>query len=107
MILQLCAMQTYYHTVFLRMPLCRSCEYATRSERKYFQRHAKSEDFQLSDLVSLSEMNPPVHIMPFGNVGTPVSVFLQFIQQCQLPARYALCASNTNSSIRSGCAINV
>ncbi|MBN3310912.1 GPTC3 protein, partial [Amia calva] len=33
-----------------------------------------------------SDMNPPA-LMPNGNVGTPVTVFLQLIQACRLPPR--------------------
>uniref|UniRef100_A0A3Q3WRD6 G-patch domain-containing protein n=1 Tax=Mola mola TaxID=94237 RepID=A0A3Q3WRD6_MOLML len=39
-----------------------------------------------ADLKSLSELNPPA-LMPNGNVGTPVKVFLQLIQSCRLPPR--------------------
>ena len=37
------------------------------------------------DLTSLSELNPP-RLMPQGNVGTPISVFLDFIKSCRLPS---------------------
>ncbi|MFT7800443.1 G patch domain-containing protein 3 [Arapaima gigas] len=58
--------------------------YKTRSELK---RHiAVTENFTEADLRSLPEMNPPA-LMPAGNVGTPVTVFLQLIQACRLPPR--------------------
>ncbi|KPP57151.1 hypothetical protein Z043_125153, partial [Scleropages formosus] len=58
--------------------------YKTRAELK---RHvALTEHFTEGDLHSLPEMNPPA-LMPAGNVGTPVTVFLQLIQACRLPPR--------------------
>lgn len=55
---------------------------------KYEQRRHLSltEHFTETDLKSLSELNPPA-LMPNGNVGTPVKVFLQLIQSCRLPPR--------------------
>lgn len=55
---------------------------------KYEQRHRVSltECFTEADLRSLSELNPPA-LMPNGNVGTSVKVFLQLIQSCRLPPR--------------------
>lgn len=55
---------------------------------KYEQRHRVSltQCFTAADLKSLSELNPPA-LMPNGNVGTPVKVFLQLIQSCRLPPR--------------------
>lgn len=55
---------------------------------KYEQRHRVSltECFTEADLRSLSELNPP-SLMPNGNVGTSVKVFLQLIQSCRLPPR--------------------
>lgn len=40
----------------------------------------------MQDLKGLPEFNPPA-LMPAGNVGTPVSVFLALIQSCRLPPR--------------------
>ncbi|XP_066534125.1 G patch domain-containing protein 3 [Hoplias malabaricus] len=58
--------------------------YKTKAE---LRRHvARSESFTAADLKSLPELNPPA-LMPRGNVGTPVSVFLQLIQSCRLPPR--------------------
>ena len=45
-----------------------------------------SQRFTTAHLKTLPELNPPA-LMPAGNVGTPVSVFLQLIQSCRLPPR--------------------
>lgn len=47
---------------------------------------AESEAFSLVDLKQLPELNPPV-LMPNGNVGTPLRVFLELIRACRLPPR--------------------
>ncbi|XP_033837485.1 G patch domain-containing protein 3 [Periophthalmus magnuspinnatus] len=61
-----------------------SFPYKTKSEQR---RHLSlSEHFTENDLKTLSELNPPA-LMPNGNVGTPVTVFLQLIQSCRLPPR--------------------
>ena len=39
-----------------------------------------------SEVKSLRELRPPMDIMPNGNVGTPLEVFLQLIRECRLPA---------------------
>ncbi|NXO64933.1 GPTC3 protein, partial [Phainopepla nitens] len=39
-----------------------------------------------AELRRLPELNPPA-CMPFGNVGTPLSVFLELIRACRLPPR--------------------
>ncbi|NXR23748.1 GPTC3 protein, partial [Cinclus mexicanus] len=39
-----------------------------------------------AELRRLPEFNPP-SFMPFGNVGTPLSVFLELIRACRLPPR--------------------
>ncbi|XP_075051886.1 LOW QUALITY PROTEIN: G patch domain-containing protein 3 [Mixophyes fleayi] len=39
-----------------------------------------------AELLRMSELKPPA-LMPQGNVGTPVSVFLQLIRSCRLPPR--------------------
>ncbi|NP_001074099.1 G patch domain-containing protein 3 [Danio rerio] len=63
---------------------CDLFPYKTKAE---LRRHvAQSEQFTESDLRDLPELNPPA-LMPSGNVGTPVSVFLQLIQSCRLPPR--------------------
>ena len=38
-----------------------------------------------SDILTLPELNPP-KLMPQGNVGTPVAVFMQLIRTCRLPS---------------------
>nr|XP_055067572.1 G patch domain-containing protein 3 [Misgurnus anguillicaudatus] len=61
-----------------------SFPYKTKAELK---RHvAQSDQFTMQDLKGLPEFNPPA-LMPAGNVGTPVSVFLALIQSCRLPPR--------------------
>ncbi|XP_069828704.1 G patch domain-containing protein 3 [Dendropsophus ebraccatus] len=39
-----------------------------------------------AELLRMSELNPPA-LMPQGNVGTPVGVFLQLIRSCRLPPK--------------------
>ena len=39
-----------------------------------------------NDLSAIPELNPP-SVMPYGNVGTPTSVFMELICQCKLPGR--------------------
>ncbi|XP_043117202.1 G patch domain-containing protein 3 [Puntigrus tetrazona] len=80
-----------------------SFPYKTKAEMR---RHvAQSEHFTLSDLKGLSELNPPA-LMPAGNVGTPVTVFLELIQSCRLPPRLirklGLTFPKTGSSRRYG-----
>lgn len=61
-----------------------SFPYKTKAE---LRRHvAQSQQFTMQDLKGLPELNPP-SLMPAGNVGTPVSVFLALIQSCRLPPR--------------------
>lgn len=45
---------------------------------------AAGEAVAEADLRRLPEFNPP-SCMPFGNVGTPLSVFLELIRACRLP----------------------
>ena len=61
-----------------------SFPFKTRKELQ--SRQAKSETFTLADLRQLPELNPPV-LMPNGNVGTPLRVFLELIRACRLPPR--------------------
>ncbi|XP_017293660.1 G patch domain-containing protein 3 [Kryptolebias marmoratus] len=74
---------------------------------KYEQRHhvSLSEHFTEADLQRLPELNPPA-LMRNGNVGTPVTVFLQLIQCCRLPPRLirklGLTFPKTGSSRRYG-----
>jgi len=39
----------------------------------------------MSDLPSLPELNPP-HLMPQGNVGTPLTTFMYLIRTCKFPS---------------------
>ncbi|XP_069751589.1 G patch domain-containing protein 3 isoform X2 [Narcine bancroftii] len=77
--------------------------YKTRKELR--SRRALSETFTIEDLSRLSELNPPA-IMPNGNVGTPLKIFLELIQACRLPPRIItkLCLKfpKTSSSRRYG-----
>ncbi|XP_006883537.1 PREDICTED: G patch domain-containing protein 3 [Elephantulus edwardii] len=61
-----------------------SFPFKTRKELQ--SRKATSEAFTLADLRQLPELNPPA-LMPNGNVGTPLRVFLEFIRACRLPPR--------------------
>ncbi|NXF31301.1 GPTC3 protein, partial [Nyctibius bracteatus] len=45
---------------------------------------AAGESFTEADLKRLPEFNPP-SFMPYGNVGTPLKVFLELIRACRLP----------------------
>ncbi|NWQ83763.1 GPTC3 protein, partial [Columbina picui] len=47
---------------------------------------AADESVTEADLKRLPEFNPP-SFMPFGNVGTPLRVFLELIRACRLPPR--------------------
>lgn len=42
------------------------------------------EQLKAEDIASLPELNPP-NMMPQGNVGTPISVFMKLIRTCKLP----------------------
>uniref|UniRef100_A0A2K5M333 G-patch domain containing 3 n=1 Tax=Cercocebus atys TaxID=9531 RepID=A0A2K5M333_CERAT len=61
-----------------------SFPFKTRKEIFFF--FAENEAFTLADLKQLPELNPPV-LMPNGNVGTPLRVFLELIRACRLPPR--------------------
>ncbi|XP_054855579.1 G patch domain-containing protein 3 [Eublepharis macularius] len=54
--------------------------------KKELHKKASSETFTEDDLRQLPELNPPA-FMPFGNVGTPLRVFLELINSCRMPAR--------------------
>nr|XP_060640492.1 G patch domain-containing protein 3 [Anolis sagrei ordinatus] len=43
------------------------------------------ESFTQGDLKHLPELNPPA-FMPYGNVGTPLRVFLDLIKACRMPS---------------------
>ncbi|XP_020838887.1 G patch domain-containing protein 3 [Phascolarctos cinereus] len=57
-----------------------------KTRKELHKRKAVSEVFTLADLKQLPELNPPA-LMPNGNVGTPMHVFLELIQACRLPPR--------------------
>ncbi|XP_077965567.1 G patch domain-containing protein 3-like [Styela clava] len=61
--------------------------YSTRAEKGYTKRHAPTENFSHADLMSLSEMRPPIQVMPRGNIGTTLREFMNLINQCKLPPR--------------------
>ncbi|XP_041069341.1 G patch domain-containing protein 3 [Carcharodon carcharias] len=77
--------------------------YKTRKELR--SQRAQSETFTPEDLSRLPELNPPI-LMPNGNVGTPLKVFLELIQACRLPPRIitklSLKFPKTSSSRRYG-----
>lgn len=56
--------------------------YQTKQEKQQSKR--TTEEFFESDLKNLLEMNPP-QIMPNGNVGTPLCVFIELIRACKFP----------------------
>lgn len=56
--------------------------YQTRQEKQQATRTV--EEFVEGDLKKLLEMNPP-QIMPNGNVGTPLTVFIELIRECKFP----------------------
>ncbi|XP_063810776.1 G patch domain-containing protein 3 [Pseudophryne corroboree] len=62
--------------------------YKTRRELLQVRWPVTAEEKQVTsaELLKMSELNPPA-LMPQGNVGTPVSVFLQLIRSCRLPPR--------------------
>ena len=39
----------------------------------------------MDDIPSLPELNPP-HVMPQGNVGTPLTTFMDLIRACKFPS---------------------
>ncbi|KFO37694.1 G patch domain-containing protein 3 [Fukomys damarensis] len=61
-----------------------SFPFKTRKELQ--SRKSENEAFTLADLRQLPELNPPV-LMPNGNVGTPLQIFLDLIRACRLPPR--------------------
>ena len=44
------------------------------------------QQVKMADIASLPELNPP-HVMPQGNVGTPLSTFMDLIQACKFPSQ--------------------
>ena len=43
------------------------------------------QQLKMDDVQSLPELNPP-HVMPQGNVGTPLTTFMDLIRTCKLPS---------------------
>ncbi|XP_029427243.1 G patch domain-containing protein 3 isoform X2 [Rhinatrema bivittatum] len=76
-----------------------------KTKKQLQSKKAASETFTQEDLERMPELNPPA-MMPQGNVGTPVKVFLELIQACRLPPRIikrlALKFPKTGSSRRYG-----
>lgn len=61
--------------------------YKTRRELLGGQSSVEAEKrITSAELLRMSELNPPA-LMPQGNVGTPVGVFLQLIRSCRLPPK--------------------
>eukprot|EP00111_Clytia_hemisphaerica_P009009 TCONS_00026397-protein len=48
-------------------------------------KHLENQDIRLEDFASLIEFDPPLNIMPHGNVGTPTKHFRAMIAKCALP----------------------
>lgn len=42
-------------------------------------------ELKMADVPSLPELNPP-HVMPQGNVGTPLATFMDLIRTCKFPS---------------------
>nr|XP_033809649.1 G patch domain-containing protein 3 [Geotrypetes seraphini] len=63
-----------------------SCAFPYKTKKQLRSKKADSETFTQADLESMPELNPPA-LMPQGNVGTPMKVFLELIQACRLPPR--------------------
>uniref|UniRef100_F7BH84 G-patch domain containing 3 n=1 Tax=Monodelphis domestica TaxID=13616 RepID=F7BH84_MONDO len=57
-----------------------------KTRKELHRKKALSEAFTLTDLRQLPELNPPA-LMPNGNVGTPMHIFLELIRTCRLPPR--------------------
>lgn len=81
-VLVTCASQYKFYLFFLISDPFREGIYQTKQEKQHAKRTA--EEFVESDLKSLIEMNPPP-IMPNGNVGTPLCVFIELIRACKFP----------------------
>ncbi|XP_068935038.1 G patch domain-containing protein 3 [Petaurus breviceps papuanus] len=72
----------------LRLPLQEAGvdPFPFKTRKELHRRRAMSEAFTLDDLKQLPELNPPA-LMPNGNVGTPMHIFLELIRACRLPPR--------------------
>ena len=49
-------------------------------------KHLDNQDIRLEDFSSLIEFDPPLNVMPHGNVGTPAKYFHAMIANCTLPS---------------------
>ena len=58
--------------------------YKTRQEKCQKTCTRTNLEFSHRDLSILQELHPP-HLMPNGNVGTPLAVFMELIRTCKLP----------------------
>ena len=80
--------QQKQHVLIVAKFYFRQCMYLTQQEKRNRKRHSVDELFSMKDLLQLSELNPPINVMPNGNVGTPLRVFQNLIRECALPSRF-------------------
>ncbi|CAH1244399.1 GPATCH3 [Branchiostoma lanceolatum] len=80
-------------------------KYQTRKEIEQRRKRKDRETISQSELQKLIELHPP-DVMPRGNVGTPIKVFLELIRTCRLPPilihKLGLVFPSTGSSKRYG-----
>ncbi|XP_078613380.1 G patch domain-containing protein 3-like [Branchiostoma floridae x Branchiostoma japonicum] len=80
-------------------------KYQTRKEVEQRRKRKDGETISQSELQKLIELHPP-NVMPRGNVGTPIKVFLELIRTCRLPPilihKLGLVFPSTGSSRRYG-----
>ncbi|XP_019634690.1 PREDICTED: G patch domain-containing protein 3-like [Branchiostoma belcheri] len=80
-------------------------KYQTRKEVEQRRKRKDGETISQSELQKLIELHPP-DVMPRGNVGTPIKVFLELIRTCRLPPilihKLGLVFPSTGSSRRYG-----
>ena len=62
-----------------------SKKYLNNKESKE-ENHTLDQDIYLEDFSNLIEFDPPVNVMPQGNVGTPTETFHTQIANCTLPS---------------------
>lgn len=62
-----------------------SKQYLSKKEAKE-DNHTLDQDICLEDFSNLIEFDPPVNVMPQGNVGTPTETFHTQIANCKLPS---------------------
>lgn len=68
----------------IRIKEGKDLSYRTRQEKSQHSFARTSLEFSHHDLNELKELHPPP-LMPNGNVGTPLSVFMELIRTCKLP----------------------